>query len=88
MDSLVALTSLSTHVDSIQLTSPTEATSTATYKYTGRFNTEGGERTGVLTVQRKLRFSKSGTEWVQSGSEEIARSNDWSGGAATKQAVN
>jgi hypothetical protein len=87
MDSLVALTNLSTHLDKIEVTSPTEATALATYKYAGRFNTDGGERTGVLTVQRKLRFTKSGSEWVPAGAEEVARSNDWTGGNGTKSTV-
>ena len=87
MESLVALTSLSAHVNKIELTSPTEATAIATYKYAGRFNTDSGEKNGVLTVQRKLRFTKSGSEWIPAGAEELARSNDWSGGAATKSTV-
>ncbi len=86
MDSLVSLTNLTAHVDTIPLVSPSEATAVATYRYAGKFTTDGGERNGVLTVQRKLRFTKSGSDWVQSGAEEIARSNDWSGPGASKQA--
>jgi hypothetical protein len=86
MDSVVALTNMNAHIDNITLTSPSEATVLATYKYTGRFATDGGEKTGTLTVQRKLRFTKSGTQWNEAGSaEEVARSSSWSNG--TKQAA-
>jgi len=88
MDSVVALTNMNAHIDNITVTSPAEATAVATYKYTGRFSTDSGERTGTLTVQRKLHFTKSGTEWRATGaSEEIARSSTWSGAGSTKQAA-
>lgn len=87
MESVVALTNMNAHVDTITVDSENSASALATYKYTGRFATDSGERTGVLTVQRKLRFTKSGAEWTQSGSEEIARSSDWAGPASAKQAV-
>lgn len=86
MESVVALTNMNAHIDNIALTSPTEATVLATYKYTGRFTADGGEKTGTLTVQRKLHFTKSGTAWNESGTaEEVARSTSWSNG--TKQAA-
>lgn len=77
MESVIALTNMNAHVDRIMLSSPTEATAVATYKYTGRFSTEQGERTGTLTIQRKLHFTRSGIGWKQSGApEEIARRNN------------
>lgn len=77
---LVELSKLTTHVDSITLNSPTDATVLTTYKYKGRFNTDGGEKSGVLTIQRKLQFTKNGDAWSQNGSgEEVARSSSWSG---------
>jgi hypothetical protein len=80
---LVELTKLTTHVDDITLNSPTEATVLTTYKYKGRFNTDGGEKSGVLTIQRKMQFTKNGDAWSQSGNaQEVARSSSWSG---TKQ---
>jgi hypothetical protein len=80
MDSVVALTNMNAHIDAVTLTSPTEATVLATYKYTGRFSTESGEKAGTLTVQRRLHFTKSGTEWTSSGTaEEVARTSTWSG---------
>ena len=80
MESVVALTVMNAHIDGITVTSPSEASVLATYKYTGRFNTESGEKTGTLTVQRRLHFTKNGSEWVASGSpEEVARSTSWSG---------
>ena len=83
MESVIALTNMNAHVDSITLSSPREATAIATYKYTGRFSTEQGERTGTLTIRRKLHFTKTGSEWKQSGTpEEIARRNNWSSAAA------
>ena len=86
MESVVALTTMNAHIDSVTLTSPTEATVLATYRYTGRFATDGGERTGTVTVQRKLHFSKSGGTWNEAGArEEIARSSSWSSGV--KQAA-
>ena len=80
MDSVIALTRMNVRVDSVSLTSPTEATVLATYKYNGRFSTDSGERTGVLTVQRRLQFTKNGAVWSQNGTaEEVARSTSWSG---------
>jgi hypothetical protein len=84
MESVVALTNMNARIDGVTLTSPTEATVLATYKYTGRFSTEAGEKAGTLTVQRRLHFTKNGTDWTASGAaEEIARSTTWS---ASKQA--
>ena len=80
MESVVALTNMNAHIDGVTVTSPTDATVLATYKYTGRFATDSGEKTGTLTVQRKLRFSKSGSEWTAAGAaEEVARTTSWSG---------
>ena len=81
MESVVALTTMNAHIDNITVTSPSEATVLATYKYTGRFATDGGERTGTVTVQRKLHFTKSGSVWNETGArEEIARSTSWANG--------
>jgi hypothetical protein len=80
MESVVALTNMNARIDGITVTSPTEATVLATYKYTGRFSTESGERTGTLTVQRRLHFSKSGADWTATGAaEEVARTASWGG---------
>ena len=77
---LIELSKLTTTVDRIDLTSPTEASVLATYKYKGRFNTDAGEKSGVLTIQRKLQFTKSGGAWTQNGTaQEVARSTSWSG---------
>jgi hypothetical protein len=77
---LVELSKLTTHVDSITLNSPTDATVLTTFKYNGRFNTDSGEKSGVLTIQRKSQFTKNGDVWSQNGSgEEVARSSNWSG---------
>lgn len=82
LDSVVELTKMKVHVDDINLTSPTEATVLATYKYSGRFTTDSGEKKGTLTVQRKLQFSKNGAAWSQNGTaQEVARSTSWSGSA-------
>jgi len=82
MESVAALTRMKVHVDSVNLESPTEATVLATYKYTGKFNTDGGEKKGTLTVQRKLQFTKNGAAWSQNGAaQEVARSTSWSGSA-------
>jgi hypothetical protein len=80
MESVVALTNLNAHIDNITLTSPSEATVLATYKYTGRFTTEGGEKTGTMTVQRKLHFTKGDRTWTETGApEEVARTTSWNG---------
>lgn len=82
MESVAALTRMKVHVDSVNLDSPTEATVLATYKYIGKFNTDGGEKKGTLTVQRKLQFTKNGAAWSQNGAaQEVARSASWSGSA-------
>jgi hypothetical protein len=82
MESVATLTRMKVHVDSVNVESPTEATVLATYKYIGKFNTDGGEKQGTLTVQRKLQFTKNGAAWTQNGTaQEVARSTSWSGTA-------
>jgi len=77
---LIELKSFKAHVDSIEATSPTAATVLTTYKYKGRFNTGAGEKSGMLTIQRKLQYTKNGDVWSQNGAaEEVARKTSWSG---------
>lgn len=84
MDSLLALNSMRAHVDNISVTSPSEATALVSYRYDGRFRTDAGERTGTLTVQRRLHFTKNGSDWTQTGAtEEVARSSSWSNSSQT-----
>lgn len=84
MENVVALTNMKAHVDNISVTSPTEATALVSYRYDGRFRTDSGEKTGRLTVQRRLHFTKNGTAWSQTGTaEEVARTNSWAASSAS-----
>jgi hypothetical protein len=82
MESLVSLTRMTAHVDSVNVEG-TAASVVTSYRYDGTFSTPEGEKTGTLRVQRRLQFTKnSDGKWVQSAPPvEIARNSSWKAAA-------
>ena len=78
MESLVSLTRMTAHVDSVTVEGAA-ASAVTSYRYDGTFSTPEGEKTGTLRVQRRLQFRKiSEGQWVQSAPPvEIARNASW-----------